>query len=105
MTIDNKEIHPNQVPDIDVPTLQKAVSGGHMIVSGLGLYSYSSLFHIDFTHPVLKTDMINMEKQLTHVWSVFRKGKKIECFSLSSIVCQNISKISRCPKVVFIDLV
>lgn len=68
LTVDGKAIHPDQVPEQDIKVPGR-------ISPGPGLYSYKSLFHVDFTLPVLKTDIVNMEIGLKAAWSVFRTGK------------------------------
>ncbi|XP_063430252.1 uncharacterized protein LOC134712531 isoform X2 [Mytilus trossulus] len=69
LTVDGKAIHPDQVPEQDIKVPGR-------ISPGPGLYSYNSLFHVDFTLPVLKTDIINMEKGLKAAWGVFRTDLK-----------------------------
>ena len=68
LSVDKKELHPDQVPVLDVSKIHGT------ILPESELYSYRSLFYIDFTQPVLKTDIIRIDKPIKELWAVFRSG-------------------------------
>jgi len=82
MSVDDSDVHSSQLPVINNTKLQQVVdqvigTGSSVIEQTSSLYSYSRLFNLRFTHPVIEDDIQKFRNQMAGVWKIQTSNGKI----------------------------